>query len=57
MIIPDKYLKETRKKKVSDEMIKKDLALSYILYEMSEDIRKDKNSSFTKLMPRRYQTL
>ncbi len=50
MIIPDKYLHETRKKKVSDEMIKKDLALSYILYEMSEDIKKDKNSPFSKLI-------
>ncbi|MDO8459820.1 MAG: nucleotidyl transferase AbiEii/AbiGii toxin family protein [Nanoarchaeota archaeon] len=50
MIIPDKYLRETRKKKVSDEMIKKDIALSYILYEMSEDIKKDKNSPFNKLI-------
>ncbi len=50
MIIPEKYFKETRKKKVSDEMIKKDLALSYILYEMSEDIKKDKNSPFNKLI-------
>ena len=47
MITPDKYIQETRKKKVSDEMIKKDLALSYILYGMSEDIKKDKNSPFT----------
>ena len=50
MIIPDKYLQETRKKKVSDEMIKKDLALSYILHEMSEDIKKDKNAPFSKLI-------
>ena len=50
MITPDKYIRETRKKKVSDEMIKKDLALSYILYEMSEDIKKDKNSPFNKLI-------
>ena len=50
MIIPDKYIRETRKKKVTDEMIKKDLALSYILYEMSEDIKKDKNSPFNKLI-------
>ena len=50
MIISDKYLRETRKKKVSDEMIKKDLALSYILYEMSENIEKDKNSPFNKLI-------
>jgi len=39
MIISSKYLKETGNKKVSDEMIKKDLALSYILYEMAEDIK------------------
>jgi len=50
VITSDKYLQETRKKKVSDEMIKKDLALSYILYEMSEDIKKDKNSPFIKLI-------
>ena len=50
MLTPDKYIRETRKKKVSDEMIKKDLALSYILYEMSEDIKKDKNSPFGKLI-------
>jgi len=50
MIVPDRYLQETRKKKVSDEMIKKDLALSYILYEMSEDIKNDKNSPFNKLI-------
>jgi len=50
MIIPGKYLQETRKKKVSDEMIKKDLGLSYILYEMSEDLKKDKNSPFSKLI-------
>src|SRR3989344_5346169 len=50
MIIPGKYLRETRKKNASDEMIKKDIALSYILYEMSEDIKKDKNSPFSKLI-------
>jgi len=50
MIIPDKYIQETRRKRVTDEMIKKDLALSYILYEMSEDIKKDKNSPFHKLI-------
>jgi predicted nucleotidyltransferase component of viral defense system len=50
MIVPDKYLQETRKKKVPDEIIKKDLALSYILYEMSEDIKKDKDSPFSKLI-------
>ena len=50
MIIPNKYIQETRKRKVTDEMIKKDLALSYILYDMSEDIRKDKNSPFTKII-------
>ncbi len=50
MIIPKKYIEETRKKKVLDEMIKKDLVLSYILYEMFEDIRKDKDSPFSKLI-------
>src|SRR3989304_533026 len=50
MIIPSKYLQEARKKKVTDEMIKKDLALCYILYEMSEDIKKDKDSPFNKLI-------
>jgi len=50
MIISSKYLQEARKKKISDEMIKKDLALSYILYEMAEDIKKDKNSAFNKLI-------
>jgi predicted nucleotidyltransferase component of viral defense system len=50
MVISDKYLEETRKKKISDEMIKKDLALSYILYGMFEDIRENKNSPFSKLI-------
>ncbi len=50
MIIPDKYIRDTRKKRVSDEMIKKDLALSYILYEMSEDLKKDNSSPFSKLI-------
>jgi predicted nucleotidyltransferase component of viral defense system len=50
MITPSKYIQETRKRKVTDEMIKKDLALSYILYEMSEDIKKDKNSPFNNLI-------
>lgn len=50
MKIPEKYIEETRKKKVLDEMIKKDLALSYVLYEMFEDIKKDKDSPFSKLI-------
>jgi predicted nucleotidyltransferase component of viral defense system len=50
MIISNSYINETKKKKVSNEMIKKDLALSYILFEMSEDIKKDKNSPFNKLV-------
>ncbi len=50
MIIPEKYIGETKKKKVTIEMIKKDLALSYILYEMSEHIKQNKNSPFSKLI-------
>lgn len=50
MIISEKYVSETKRKNVSIEMIKKDLALSYILYEMSEDIKKNKSSPFYKLI-------
>ncbi len=50
MIIVDNYLKEVRKKRVTDLMIKKDLALSYILYEMSEYMRKDRHSPFKDLI-------
>lgn len=50
MKVPNKYIKETKKEKVSDEMLKKDLALSYILYEFSRDIKNNNNSPFNKLI-------
>jgi len=50
MIIPEKYIQETKKKKTTLEMIKKDLAISYILYEMSEHIKQNKDSPFSKLI-------
>lgn len=50
MIISNTYLKETKRKTVSSDMIKKDLALSYILYEMSEEMKKNQESPFHKLI-------
>jgi len=54
MKVPEKYIGEVmsnyKSKPITREMIIKDLALSYILYGIGEDIRKNKNSPFKKLI-------
>jgi predicted nucleotidyltransferase component of viral defense system len=54
MKIPEKYIEEVmgnyKGKPITREMIVKDLALSYILYGIGEDIRKNENSPFKKLI-------
>ena len=54
MKIPAKYLDEVikkyRDKQITPEMVKKDLALSYILYEIGKHKEENENSSFHKLI-------
>ncbi|MCK5624811.1 nucleotidyl transferase AbiEii/AbiGii toxin family protein [Candidatus Pacearchaeota archaeon] len=54
MKISNKYLEEVKEKykgkKLDSEMIRKDLALSYILYEIAKHIEKNENSPFKKLI-------
>ena len=54
MKIPEKYIEEVmgnyKGKPITREMIIKDLALSYILHGIGEDIKKNKNSPFKKLI-------